>query len=325
MSVAGLRLVFLDAATFGDVSLEHFSADWDCILHPSSSPDEVPDRLTGRDAVVVNKVTLDSNVLASPEARELKLIAVAATGTDNVDLEAARAHGIRVCNVPRYATQSVAQFTMALILELATHAGRYQQRVRAGAWQRSPMFTLLDYPAMELCGKSLGIIGLGSIGQAVAGMARSFGMEVLVSARPNTPPPIPPGRIDFSDLLKRADVVTLHCPLTPETQNLIDSRALSLMKPTAFLVNTARGGLVHEGVLVEALKQGRLAGAALDVLSREPPPADHPVIVASAELENLVVTPHCAWSARESRQRLLDEVAENVRAFISGAERNCVV
>lgn len=319
------RLVFLDAATFGNVSFRRFEAQWNCTAHDLSTPTEVLKRLQGFSVVVVNKVVLDQSVLNSFTAKDLKLIAVAATGTDNIDLDAARKRGIRVCNVPEYATQSVAQFTMGLILELTSHAGGYVQLVLNGAWQKSRMFTLLDFPSSELSGKKLGIIGYGAIGRAVGGIARGFGMEVVASARPGSSDPIPEGRLALDDLLARADIVTLHCPLTPDTQNLIDSRTLALMKPSAFLVNTARGGLVDENALIKALEEKRLAGAALDVLSREPPPADHPIIQTAQRLDNLLVTPHCAWTAAEARQRLLDEVAENILAFTEGRERNCVV
>lgn len=325
MTNAAFRLVFLDAATFGDVPLEPFITQWDSAIYPCSNAEEVPKRLEGRHAAIVNKVALDRATLGAPQAKALKLIAVAATGTDNVDLEVAKSRGIRVCNVPRYATQSVAQFTLALILELATAAGRYQNLVRSGAWQKSPLFTMLDYPSIELAGKALGIVGFGSIGRLVAVMARSLGMTVLIAARPDMARPPAEGRTPFPEILKRADVISLHCPLTPGTRHLIDRQALSLMKPTAFLINTARGGLVDELALIEALEKRRLAGAALDVLSREPPPAHHPVITAAARLENLIVTPHCAWSAREARQRLLEEVAENIQAFVRGETRNCVV
>lgn len=325
MNQTEFRVVFLDAGTFGDVSFARFTARWKSSIHARSAPAEVPLRLEGCHAVVVNKVVLDRSLLESPEARDLKLICVAATGNDNVDLGAARARGIKVCNVPGYATQSVAQFTMALILELATRACGYRERVRAGAWQKSPMYTLLDFPSFELHRKTLGIVGYGNIGRAVAAMAKGFGMEVLISARPGSSGPTPAGRVSLSDLLTRADIVTLHCPLTSQTRHLIDRRALGLMKSTAFLVNTARGGLVDESALIQALQQGRLAGAALDVLTQGPPSADHPMVKAVEELDNLFVTPHCAWAAREAREHLMDEVAENILAFTEGRERNCVV
>ncbi len=324
MSENDFRVVFLDASTFGDVSLESFKEKWDCAVHRLTAPAEVPQRLQGYHVVILNKVVLDKSLLGSPAAKGLKLIAVAATGTDNVDLEAARARGIKVCNVPGYAAQSVAQFTMALILELAAHAGRYGELVRSGAWEKSPMYTMFDYPTLELAGKKLGIVGYGNIGRRVTEMARGFGMEALISARPGSQGPTPKGRLPLDEVLSRADIVSLHCPLTPQTKSLIDGRALALMKSSAFLINTARGALIDAEALIRALREKRLAGAAMDVLTQEPPPADHPIIKAAKELDNLLVTPHCAWTAREARQRLMDEVVENILAFTTGRDRNRV-
>jgi glycerate dehydrogenase len=318
------KIVLLDAATYGDVSLQIFSDRWDCAIHQVTSPTEVGHRLKGQSVAVTNKVVIDRMVLSSPAAQQLKLIAVAATGTDIIDREAAKEIGVTVCNVPGYATQSVAQFTLALILELATRASRYGGAVRSGAWQQSPVFTLLDFPSVELKGKKLGIIGYGNIGRAVAEMARGFGLEVMIASRPGSAEPIRPGRVSLTELFRQADVITLHCPLTAQTRNLINTETLSLMKPTALLVNTARGALIDETALIQALSQNRLAAAALDVISREPPPADHPIILAAKKLDNLIVTPHTAWSARESRERLLKEVANNISAFFEGKPRNIV-
>lgn len=318
------KVVFLDAATYGDISLKHFSDRWNCTVHQVTRPMDTLQRLRGHSIAVTNKVAIDEAVLGSTEARELKLIAVAATGTDIIDCEAARKFGVKVCNVPGYATQSVSQFTMALILELATRVSRYQHMVKNGEWQKSPVFALLNCPAIELNGKKLGIVGYGNIGQTVAQMARGLGMEVLVAARPEAEEPIPAGRISVDQLLRQADVVSLHCPLTPQTRNLINQASLALMKPTAFLINTARGALVDEEALIQALRERRLAAAALDVISREPPPPDHPVILAAVELDNLIVTPHTAWSAREARERLLWEVEQNISAFLEGQDRNWV-
>jgi glycerate dehydrogenase len=319
------RIVFLDAATYGDVPLEAFTSQWDCTVHPvTRNAAEVCQRLRDHSVAVTNKVAMDQAVLNSAEARDLKLIAVAATGTDIIDREAAQKWDINVCNVPSYATQSVAQFTLALILELATHVGKYRQAVKLGAWQKSPVFALLNHPSMELQGKKLGIIGYGNIGRAVARMARGFGLELLIAARPGSTAPAASGRTPLNQLLKQADIITLHCPLTAQTKDLINEQTLSLMKPTAFLINTARGALVDEAALIQALREKRLAGAALDVISREPPPADHPVVQAAGELDNLLVTPHTAWSAREARERLLQEVRENIRAFFEGKPRNLV-
>jgi glycerate dehydrogenase len=318
------KIVFLDAATYGDISLQSCIDQWDCTIHQITSPSETSQRLLGQSVAVTNKVVIDRVVLSSTAAKELKLVAVAATGTDIIDREAAKEFGVSVCNVPGYATQSVAQFTLALILELATRAARYGTAVRSDAWQKSPIFTLLTFPSIELKGKKLGIIGYGNIGRAVAEMARALGMEVLIAARPGSKEPTP-GRVPMRELFRQADVITLHCPLTPQTKNLINAETLSLMKPTALLVNTARGTLIDETALIQALRERRLAAAALDVISHEPPPADHPIIQAVKELDNLLVTPHTAWSAREARERLLGEVTDNIRAFFEGKPRNIVV
>ncbi|HXG53591.1 MAG TPA: D-2-hydroxyacid dehydrogenase [candidate division Zixibacteria bacterium] len=315
------RLVFLDAATYGDISLEPFRR-WDCAVYMTTSPAELPSRLSGRSVAVTNKVPLDRQILQAPEALDLRLIAVAATGTDIIDRDAARARGIGVCNVPGYATRSVAQFTIALLLELATSVSRYAAAVRAGSWQRSPVFTLLDYPSSELHGRTLGIVGYGNIGKEVAGIARALGLRVVVAGRPDSP--VASDRLPLARLLQESDFVSLHCPLTPQTRHLINRATLDLMKPTAFLINTARGGLIDEPALIEALRNGRLAGAAVDVISVEPPPPGHPMTEAAKELPNLIVTPHTAWSAREARQRLLDEVRENIEAFLAGRPRNLV-
>jgi glycerate dehydrogenase len=324
MSPAEPSIVFLDAATYGDIALERFTRRWDCAVHQVTRSDDTAQRLAGRSIAVTNKVVIDKAILLSPQARDLKLIAVAATGTDIIDREEAARRGVKICNVPGYATASVAQFTMALILELATRAGRYANAVKTGEWEKSPVFSLLTFPAMELAGKKLGIVGYGGIGRAVAEMARGFGMEILVAARAGAAGTIPPGRIELAQLLRDADIVSLHCPLTSETRKLINPRTLALMKPTACLINTARGALVDEAALIDALRNRRIAGGALDVITQEPPPAEHPIILAARELDNLIVTPHTAWSARESRERLLREVEENIAAFLEGRDRNRV-
>jgi glycerate dehydrogenase len=318
------KIVFLDAATYGDVPLGSFSDRWNCTIHQVTTAADLLERLDGHAVAVTNKVPIDQAALSSPQARALKLIAVAATGTDIIDRNAATRFAVKVCNVPGYATYSVAQFTMGLILELASRVGRYGEAVRSDAWQRSPVFTLLDFPTVELNGRKLGIVGYGNIGKTVAAMARGFGLEVLIAARAGSHS-VATDRVPLETLLRESDIVTLHCPLTAETRNLINLKTLALMKPTAFLVNTARGALVEDSALIQALREKRLAGAALDVISQEPPPANHPIILAAKELENLVVTPHTAWSARQARERLLREVAENIAAFFAGKPRNLVV
>lgn len=318
------RIVFLDAATYGNVSLERFTDRWDCTIHQVTHRDETLQRLAGHRIAVTNKVVIEKAVLRSPEARDLELIAVAATGSDIIDREEAAQQGVKVCNVPGYATRSVAQFTMALILELAAQTRKYIDAVKSGEWQKSSVFSLLTFPTIELSGKNLGIVGYGCIGQAVAQMARSFGMQILIAARPGSEGPVPQGRIPLAQLLREADIVSLHCPLTPETRSLINAQGLGLMKPTAFLINTARGALVDEAALIDALRKKQIAGAALDVITQEPPPSDHPMIRAAKELDHLIVTPHTAWSARETRELLLQEVEKNISAFLQGRDRNRV-
>jgi glycerate dehydrogenase len=325
MSAPPGGIVLLDAATYGDASVSRFTDRWPCTVYPMTDPAQTSSRLAGHAVAVTNKVVIDSAVLNSTAASDLKLIAVAATGTDIIAKDAASRRGVSVCNVPAYATDSVAQFTFALLLQLATSAGRYANDVKAGEWQKSPVFSLLTHPAVELNGKKLGIVGYGNIGQAVARMARGFGMDILVAARPDcAPASVPAGRLPLEQVLREADFISLHCPLTPETKNLINRRSLSWMKPSAALINTARGALIDEAALIAALREKRIAGAALDVISQEPPPADHPIIQDASKLENLIVTPHTAWSARESRERLLAEVEANIAGFLAGAPRNLV-
>ncbi|MCZ7647275.1 MAG: D-2-hydroxyacid dehydrogenase [Planctomycetota bacterium] len=319
------NLVFLDASTFDreDVSFKRFTDRYACTFHRVTAPAQTAERLRGRQAVVTNKVQIDAAAMDA-NRESLKLIAVAATGTNNVDLAAARARGIPVCNVAGYSGPSVAQHTFALLLELCNHAGRYaEDNRREAAWSKSPFFCLLTYPCVELRGKTLGLLGYGDIGRHVEAMARGFGMEVLVAARRGAKEVLA-GRVAFDEVLQRADVVSVHCPLTPETRDLLGARELALLKPSAFVLNASRGGIVNEDALLEALKAKRIAGAGLDVLSAEPPPTDHPLCAAARELDNLILTPHSAWSTLESRQRLLDEVFENVRAFEEGRERNRV-
>lgn len=318
------KIVFLDAATYGDMALDRFTEKWNCAVYQVTPPSETTQRLAGCSIAVTNKVVIDETVLKAPQARDLKLIVVAATGTDIIDRESAAKRGIPVCNVPGYATQSVAQFTLALIMELAACVGKYSEAVKAGEWQRSPVFSLLTYPTFELTGKKLGIVGYGNIGRAVGRMAGVLGMEILIAARPEAGGAAARGRTPLAQLLRGADIVTLHCPLTPTTRHLINERNLALMKPTAFLINTARGALIDEDALISALRTGAIGGAALDVITQEPPPADQPLIAAAKELDNLILTPHTAWSARESRERLLREVEENIIAYLQGRPRNRV-
>jgi len=314
-----LPAVFLDLASVdrGDLDLAALraaAAPW--VMH-----DQTPAALTagrvGRAAVAVtNKVVIDRAVMAACPG--LRLICVAATGTNNVDLEAARQRGVAVSNVTGYATPSVVQHVFALILALTTRLAEHGAAARDGRWAASDMFCVLDFPFRELAGKTLGIVGYGELGQGVARVAEAFGMTVLVAQRPGGP--AAPGRVGLVDLLARADVVSLHVPLADNTRGLIGARELALMRPDALLINTARGGIVDEGALLAALRAGRLGGAGVDVLAVEPPREGSPLL--DDQPPNLIVTPHVAWASRESRQRLLDEVAENIQAFAAGRERN---
>jgi glycerate dehydrogenase len=279
---------------------------------------EMPAALADAEVVVSNKVWLGAQQLAM--APKLKLVCIAATGTNNIDLSAAAKRGVAVCNVRAYATPSVVQHVFALLLSLTTHLDSYRESVRRGDWSRSPFFCLFGESIRELRGRTLGIIGYGELGRAVAGIAHAFGMKVLLAARDESD--TREGRLPLHELLPRLDVLSLHCPLTETNRNLIGANELALMKADAVLINTARGGLVDEAALLDALQNHRLAGAALDVLEKEPPAEGNALIKAG--LPNLIVTPHIAWASRESRQRLVDEIALNISAFTGGNIRNQV-
>lgn len=313
--------VTLDADSLGpDLELTGLrdrldSWDW----HGRTAPEEVADRIRAAEVVITNKAVLDADAFAA--ARRLRLVCVAATGVNNIDLDAAREHGVTVCNATGYGTPSVVQHTFALILALATRLPDYQAAVRAGEWSRSPFFCLLDFPITELAGRTLGIIGHGTLGQGVAAIARAFDMDVQVAARPDATD-IPAGRVAVDDLLERADVLTLHCPLTEATRGLIGRAELARMKPTGLLVNTARGGIVDEAALAEALRTGTIAGAGMDVLTREPPRDGNPLL--ADDIPNLIVTPHSAWGSHAARQRLVDQVGEHIANFRAGQPTNVV-
>jgi glycerate dehydrogenase len=322
MSATGIRhaaFLDIDSVDRGDLDLSrlNMAADhwqWYGLI----SEDELDDVLARAEIIVTNKVLLTSAHLS--KAGNLKLVCVAATGTNNVDLAAAAGNNIPVCNVHGYATPSVVQHVFMLLLALTTRFDEVTSAVRQGDWSRSRFFCLLDYPVRELAGKTIGIIGYGDLGKAVAHVAEAFGMHVLLAKRNRNDDR--PGRIALEDLLPQIDVLSLHCPLTEETRGIIGADQLALMKKDAVLINAARGGLVDEAALVEALLQEKLGGAAVDVIEVEPPPDNYPLLQVS--LPNLIVTPHVAWASRESRQRLLDEIALNIEAFKAGQIRNRV-
>lgn len=310
------RAVFLDYTSLdlGDLDLGPLRETFDdLVLHSTTAPDEVAQRLKGAQVAISNKIMIDAATLAA--CPDLKLILVTATGTNNVDLGAAREHGVTVCNCQGYGTPSVAQHTLMLLLALATSLPDYQQAVHQGQWQKAKQFCLLDFPIVELEGKTLGLLGLGELGGAVAKLAEAFGMKVLLGAIPGRPARA--DRLPLDELLPRVDALTLHCPLNEFTRDMIGARELALLKPGTFVVNTARGGLINEQALADALRNGHLGGAATDVLTVEPPVHGNPLL--SGDIPRLIVTPHSAWGAREARQRIVSQVNENAQRFFAGA------
>lgn len=317
-----MRGVILDADSLGreQVSLDPVTGlldDWE--VYGATSPEEVDKRIELAEVVLVNKVNLDGKTLS--QAKNLKLISVMATGTDNIDLVMAEKLGITLCNAVNYATPSVVEHTIALILSLSTRMIDYAEDVRHGKWQQSSSFCLISHPIVELNGKTLGIIGYGALGKGVARVAEAIGMDVAISQRPGTEVQ-QAGRTELSELLPEVDFLSLHCPLNEATRQIINEESLALMKPSAFLINTARGGLVDSEALVQALKSGKLAGAALDVLDREPPVESE--ILLGHDIPNLVVTPHNAWAAIESRNRLIEQMRDNILGYLDGQPRNLV-
>ncbi|QCH13606.1 D-2-hydroxyacid dehydrogenase [Synechococcus sp. CB0101] len=316
-----MSIVVLDGYTTnpGDLSWEPLSVLAPCTVWDRTAPAEVNARLADAEIVLTNKTPLAAETLAA--LPKLRLISVLATGVNVVDVAAAKAQGITVCNVPAYSTPGVAQAVFALLLELTNRTGHHSDSVHAGRWSAGPDFSYWDGTLVELAGLTLGVVGYGAIGAAVAAVGRAFGMQILGNRR-SAQGPIPEGGefVTLDRLFQESDVVTLHCPLTPQTAGLVDAARLAQMKPTAYLINTARGPLVQESPLLDALHAGRLAGAGLDVLSVEPPAPDHPLLRAP----NCVITPHIAWATRAARQRLIAQSAANIAAFLGGAPVNVV-
>lgn len=309
------RAVFLDTASLdlGDLDLQPLrQAFGELVLHPASAPGEIAGRLREANVAISNKAPISAETLA--RCPDLKLILVTATGTNNIDLAAARERGIAVANCQGYGTASVAQHAILLLLALATRLPDYQAAVRAGRWQQSTQFCLLDFPIVELAGKTLGLLGHGELGGAVARLAEAFGMRVLLGQLPGRPPRA--DRLALDELLPQVDAISLHCPLTEQTRGMIGQRELDLMRPGAFIVNTARGGLIDEQALADTLRRGHLGGAATDVLSVEPPKDGNPLL--AGDIPRLIVTPHNAWGSREARQRIVGQVTDNAAAFFRG-------
>ncbi len=316
-----MRIVVVDSHTLnpGDLSWGGLRELGECTVYERTPPELTAERARGAGAVITNKVVMDRTVIE--QLPELQYIGVTATGYNMVDVEAASERGIPVANVPTYGTDSVAEMVFAHLLELARRVGYHAQTVREGRWAESPDFAYWDYPQIELAGRTMGVVGLGRIGRRVAAIATAFDMRVL--AYDVQPPETCPESIvlaDLETLLCESDVVSLHVPLTPDTEGLLDADRLSLMKPTAFLINTSRGPVVDERALADALENERLAGAGLDVVAQEPPDEDCPLLTAP----NCLITPHMAWATAAARQRLMDTTVANLRAFLRGEPQNVV-
>ena len=309
-----MKLVILDAyaANPGDLSWDAFHSLGDCIVYDRTAPSEILSRANDAEILLTNKTVLSADTLL--HLPKLRYIGVLATGYNVVDIAAAESRGVTVTNIPGYGVRSVAQHTIALILELTNNVGLHAAQVAHGAWSKAPDFCFWDEPLVELDNLTLGIIGYGAIGRCVADAARSLGMKITAAARRNAEAMPGVTFLPTDVLLKQSDVVSLHCPLTDETRSLINARSLALMKPSAFLINTARGPLIDEAALATALHNKVIAGAALDVLSVEPPLPDNPLFSAP----RCFITPHQSWASRAARARLIDIAADNVRAFISG-------
>ncbi len=315
-----MKSVFLDYDTVssGDLDTSGLSAAAGELALCATDDALTVERIRDAEIVMLNKVELSRDILR--EARKLKLIAVAGTGTNNIDVAAARDLGIGVCNVRGYCTSSVVQHVWALILSLTQHVSDYARLAGGGSWTADEAHTVLAHPIRELCGRVFGVVGWGELGRGSARVAEAFGMQVIIANRRGGIPR--PDRVELDRLLARSDVLSLHCPLNDSTRGLIGARELALMKADALLINTARGALVDGRALAAALKAGRLGGAGIDVLPHEPPRADDPLL--DPAIPNLILTPHVAWAAREARQRCLDEMAANIRDFAAGGRRSRV-
>ena len=317
-----MKIVVLDGYTLnpGDLSWDALKALGDVEIYERSNPAEVLERATGADILLTNKTPLGKDILE--QLPVVKFISLLATGYNVVDVQFAKQKGIVVSNVPGYGTASVVQMTFALLLEFCLHVQRHSDAVAAGRWSSSKDFCFWDYPLVELQDKTLGIIGFGDIGKKVADVASAFGMQIVANSRTQSDQ----GHrknfkwVTLDELLRQADVVSIHSPLTPETTGLINKQTLQLMKPSAFLINTSRGPIIVDQDLANALNNGTIAGAGIDVLSAEPPTADNPLLKA----KNCIITPHISWATKEARARLLDIAVNNVKAFLEGKAVNVV-
>ena len=318
-----MKAVFLDYGTIGPEDLDHSpleKAVADLTLYDSTTPQELPARIHDAEIVYTNKIRFDDATFGL--AKSLKFIGLTATGTDNIDLDAARRHDVAVCNIRAYCTQSVVEHVFGVLLNFTHSLAKFNALVRAGEWQKADNFCKLDHPLRELSAMTMGIVGYGELGRGVAGIARQFNMRVLIARRRGTLPAIGDDRTDFDDLIEQSDVISLHCPLSEDTREMLGAEQFRRMKNDAILINTARGGLIDSAALVNALEQGEIAAAAIDVLPQEPPVDGNPLLDYRGD--NLVMTPHVAWATVEARQNAVDELAANVAAFLAGERRNRV-
>ena len=315
-----MKIVILDAyaANPGDLSWDEFAALGELTVYDRTAPEDVAARIGDAEVVFINKVRLTDDIFAA--CPNLKLVSILATGYNIVDLAAAKRRGITVCNVPGYSTRAVVQMTFALLREICQQLGLHSGAVHTGRWQTCPDFCFWDRPLIELDGKTMGIVGYGAIGSAVGTVAQALGMKLLVTARHEKPVPEGARFVSLPELLAQSDVVSLHCPQTAENARMIDAGALAQMKDGAILLNTARGGLLDEQAVADALRSGKLLAAGMDVVSAEPIRADNPLLTAP----NCFLTPHIAWAPLETRRRLQTISAENLRAFLAGKPQNVV-
>lgn len=315
-----MNIVVLDGGTTnpGDLSWEPLEQLGQLTVYEETPPDLVEKRLQNAQAAILNRISLGKDLFS--KLPELRYVGTLATGYNTIDTHAARESGITVCNVPHYCEDAVAQHALSLLLCLCNKVQRFSDMTRSGHWTEAVQESHDSLIPVELAGKKLGILGYGSIGQKMAGLGKALGMEILLYSRTQKSAPESDRWVDLETLFRESDVVSLHCPLTPETRGLVGEHLLSLMKPTAYLINTSRGAVIEETALAAALNQGILAGAAIDVLTQEPPAADHPLLKA----KNCLITPHVAWATREARARLIKMVAENLQRFQEGHPQNVV-
>lgn len=315
------RIVVLDGLTAnpGDLDWETLASLGHLVVYSRTPRELAAERMKGAEMVLTNKTIINADTIAA--SKDLKYIGVLATGYNIVDTDAAAAHGVVVTNIPAYSTMSVAQTAIALLLEITNRVGHYAAENARGRWAQSPDFSYADFPIIELDGKLMGIVGCGNTGHALGRIARTLGMRLaFYSSRPIEELPAGAVKMELDELFSKCDVVSLNCPLTPQTENMVDSRRLNLMKRSAILINTGRGPLVDEAALADALNSGRIYAAGLDVLRQEPPAADNPLLGA----HNCFITPHIAWASGAARERLLDMAADNLMAYIARRPRNVV-